>query len=241
VESLPGSNQDRRRRTKRPSRGAAPCPPSPVAEWSRPAPICEYRLVRPGSALLHVERKVRDRPGFVLALGTWLEEHNLHAEEFVYSPYPGGFADVEVVAAGTEPDVVRALQAACGPGSPFEAEAPNVSVPEKRHTARCTLYIPHDILVENILIPVGKAAFQPGAVVCPGLPYANISYLCVERSPYALGVPGCMVDVFLTTDSSEVLDAALARLDSIREPLGSADAWIFRTWPCACPVCAEGR
>src|SRR5512135_3710834 len=107
-DSSPGRRPVRRRIARG---AAASSPPAPVTEWSRPAPICEYRLTGADQALLHVERKVRDRPGIVLAIGGWLEERRLRLEEFVYSPCPGGLADVEVVAGGTQADVVAALQA----------------------------------------------------------------------------------------------------------------------------------
>ena len=210
-----------------------------VTEWSRPAPIYEYRVAGPAGALLHVERKVSDRPGLVAAVGRWLEGHQLPLEEFVYSPCPGGIADVEVVASGSKAEVLCALREISGPGSIFESPDPDLRLPEARHAARCTLYIPEGILVHSILIPVGEAAFRPGVEDCDGLPYANITHLVVERSPYALGVPGYYVDVFLTADTGCVLDAVIARFDQIREPLGNADSWILRTWPCACPSCAE--
>jgi hypothetical protein len=56
-----------------------------------------------------------------------------------------------------------------------------------------------------------------------------------------MGVPGYYVDAFFTADCTEVLDAVLERLESIREPLGSADSWVLRKWLCACPVCAGAR
>lgn len=223
----------------RPAAPAFSASTGPVTDWTRPAPIYEYKLVGTTNALLHVERKVPDRPGLVLAIGDWLADHQLELEECVYSPCPGGVADVEVVAGGPRSDVLRALRAASGPDSLFDVAHTDASVPEKRHTARCTLYMPEGILAGNVLSPVGEAAFQPGAIEYPGLPYANISLLTVERVPYALGVPGYQVDVFLTADASEVLAAVLARLEAIREPMGQADAWTFRVWPCACPSCAS--
>lgn len=215
--------------------------PEPVGAWSHPAPICEYRLAPPTGALLHVERRTPDRPGLVLAIGEWLEAHRLSVEEFGYSPCPGAEAAVNLVASGAQADVVAALTAASGLGTVFDRADPTLALPEKRHTARCTLYIPDDFVSNNLLIPVGEAAFRPAVSACQGLPYANISHLVVERVPYAMGVPGYYVDVVLTADCGEVLDAVLARLEALREPLGSADSWTLQTWLCACPVCAGAR
>lgn len=225
-----------------PAGTAAPVPvPDPVAEWSHPAPICEYKLVPPAGAQLHVERRTPDRPGLVLAIGAWLEAHGLSVDEFGYSPCPGAEAAVNLVASGACADVVAALASASGANCVFDQADATLALPEKRHTVRCTLYIPDDCVSQNLLIPVGEAAFRPNASACPGLPYANISHLVVERAPYAMGVPGYYVDAFFTADCTEVLDAVLERLESIREPLGSADSWVLRKWLCACPVCAGAR
>lgn len=220
------------------ARARAAEPPAPVTEWSRPAPIYEYQLAGTTNALLHVERKVRDRPGLVRSVGAWLEEYQLELEECVYSPCPGGVADIEVVAGGRKADVLRALKAISGPRSIFDTVDPSLQVPEKRHTARCTIYLPDGVLDQSLLIPVGEAAAKPDLAEYPGLPYANISHLVVERSPYALGVPGYAVDVFLTADSREVLDAVLGKLGRICEPFGCMGSWILRVWPCACPSCS---